>query len=116
MFTSTSTSTSPICQRRHRECWRGQWIARCRRIAVAGLLALAMSACSVNRQLAREADLIVKATVPSTLDARADHCAMESPLRELAETARTQGSAEDPVHFVNVLENGEETPCCCAFT
>jgi len=46
-----------------------------------------MSACSVNRQLAREADLIVKATQPSTLDcARADHCAMESPLRELAET------------------------------
>ena len=45
-----------------------------------------MSACSVNRQLAREADLIVKATQPSTLDcARADHCAMESPLRELAE-------------------------------
>lgn len=110
MFTSTSISISLICQRRLRECWRGQGIARCRRIAVAGLLALAMSACSVNRQLAREADLIVKATQPSTLDcARADHCAMESPLRELAETARTQGSAEDPVHFVNVLENGEDS-------
>ena len=75
------------------------------------LLCLAvLSGCSVNRQLARQADLIVARDQPAALTcAQANHCAIDSPYRRLAAEARATSTPGQPVHFVNVLENGEDS-------
>ncbi len=76
-----------------------------------GLLAAASSAgCGLNRELARQADLAVAAEQPREIDCdRADRCAIESPYRELVERARADSRPEAPVHYVNVLEVGEDS-------
>jgi len=80
------------------------------RSLLAGLAALLLAACSVNRQLARQADAIVADTRPAAIDCpRADHCAIDSPKRALAADARAASTSERPVHHVNLLEQGEES-------
>jgi len=74
------------------------------------LALLALGGCGVNRQLARQADAIVAETIVHEINCeRADRCAIQSPLRELAEQARLGGSDSAPVHFVNMLEGGEDS-------
>ncbi len=86
----------------------GQWLrtgVRC--FAVLAAL-LVLVGCGVNRQLARKADAIVAETRPAEVNCtRADHCAIDSPLRELAARARADAGPGRPVHYVNMLEQGE---------
>ncbi len=71
---------------------------------------LALAGCGLNRQLARQADAIVAAARPDTLTCtRADHCAIDSPYRQLVAAARAADTPAAPVHYVNVLERGEDS-------
>ncbi|MFC4818815.1 phospholipase D-like domain-containing protein [Dokdonella ginsengisoli] len=71
---------------------------------------LLLSACGLNRELARQADAVVAAERPGALDCdRADHCAIPSPYRELVERARASSRPDAPAHYVNVLEVGEDS-------
>lgn len=73
-------------------------------------LALLLGGCSLNRPLARQADAIVAAARPHTLTCtRADHCAIDSPYRRLVDAARAADTPAAPVHYVNVLERGEDS-------
>lgn len=73
-------------------------------------VALALSACGLNRELARKADVIVAAERPSEIQCdRVDHCAIESPYRELVERARAENRPDAPAHYVNMLEMGEDS-------
>jgi cardiolipin synthase C len=80
------------------------------RCVVVALLALAATGCGLNRELARKADAIVAATRPADVAcAREDRCAIDSPYRVLAGTARAASTPQAPVHFVNLLETGEDS-------
>ncbi|HEY0233390.1 MAG TPA: phospholipase D family protein [Dokdonella sp.] len=79
------------------------------RVAIALGSLLALSACGLDRQLARKADAVVADTRPGDLDCtREDHCAIDSPYRALVAQARATSRADAPVHYVNVLERGED--------
>ncbi|MGB0133186.1 phospholipase D family protein [Dokdonella sp.] len=68
------------------------------------------SGCSVNRKLAREADQIVARTQASEITCtQADRCAIDSPYRALAAESQALAATDDPVHFVNLLEEGEDS-------
>ena len=70
---------------------------------------LLLSACVLNRPLARQADAIVDAARPHTSTcARPDHCAIDSPYQALADAARAASTPAAPVHYVNVLEGGAD--------
>lgn len=71
---------------------------------------LMLFGCGVNRQLARQADNLVARTQAheSTCD-QTDRCAITSPFHQLAHEARAASSATQPIHFVNVLEQGEDS-------
>jgi cardiolipin synthase C len=73
------------------------------------LALLALAGCSLDGPLARRAAALVAASRPTALDcSRADHCALDSPFAPFAEAAR-QGSAPDaPLHYVDVIERGED--------
>ncbi|HMM66846.1 MAG TPA: phospholipase D family protein [Dokdonella sp.] len=78
-------------------------------LAILACLGL-VAGCSVNRQLARQADEVVaRSQVHAVTCQEADHCAIDSPLRRLAAEARAASTPEKPVHFVNVLEQGEDS-------
>ena len=80
------------------------------RIAALALLALAATGCGLNRELARQADAVVAAERPADVDCAADnHCAIDSPYRSLVEEARASSTPEAPVHYVNLLEVGEDS-------
>ncbi|NCT67634.1 MAG: phospholipase D family protein [Rhodanobacteraceae bacterium] len=84
---------------------RPAWAAR----ALPGLVALLLSACGLNRELARRADTLVADTRPQHVTcARADRCALDSPYRVLVDAARAASTPAAPVHYVNVLERGED--------
>ena len=87
----------------------GRTLRRWLSLAVAaGTITLA--GCGINRQLARQADRIVVAEQGQALTCtRADHCAMDTPFRQLADAAHAAGAPGAPVHFVNVLEGGEDS-------
>ncbi len=69
--------------------------------------ALLLAGCSVNRQLARQAEAIVADTRPDAIACtRADHCALATPFEALADQAAGNGERR---HFVNMLEQGEES-------
>ncbi|MEZ5460255.1 phospholipase D family protein [Dokdonella sp.] len=75
-------------------------------LCVLGLL----GGCTVNRQLARKADQIVSETRNDELTCnRPDHCAIDSPYRKLADKAQGPGAAESETHYVNLLEQGEDS-------
>ncbi len=86
---------------RHARCWR----------ALAAMLFIALFAgCGVNRQLARQADRIVAVEQSQQITCtQADHCAIESPLRRLVAQARRTSTPQQPIHYVNVLEQGEDS-------
>lgn len=68
-----------------------------------------LAACGLNRGLARRADVVVAAAQPSvTTCDRADRCAMPTPYRRLLDQARAAGRPQAPVHYVNLLERGED--------
>jgi len=82
------------------------WIAR----ALVAALALLVGACGLNRPLARQATALVAQERPADLDCdRSDHCAIASPYTDLAERARGEDRADAPAHYVDVLEQGEES-------
>jgi phosphatidylserine/phosphatidylglycerophosphate/cardiolipin synthase-like enzyme len=78
--------------------------------AVLALFALAATGCGLDRELARKADAIVAATRAAEVACdRADRCAIESPYHALADEARAKSAPEMPVHYVNLLETGEDS-------
>ena len=80
------------------------------RAAISLSVVLGASGCGLNRDLARKADALVAQTRPSEVAcAREDRCAIDSPYRELVENARAASRPEAPVHYVNVLEHGEDS-------
>jgi phosphatidylserine/phosphatidylglycerophosphate/cardiolipin synthase-like enzyme len=82
------------------------------RIAACALLGacVLLGGCGLNRSLARRADALVAAARPTALDCdRADHCAIDSPYTELAARARAENTDAAPVHYVNVIERGEDS-------
>lgn len=79
------------------------------RLAALALAALALGGCAFDRQLAKRADAVVAASRATTVTcARADHCAIDSPYHALAAAARAASRPGAPVHYVNVLEHGED--------
>ncbi len=71
---------------------------------------LAAAGCGVNRPLARQADAAVAAARPDVVTCqRADHCVLDSPYRQLVDAARAASTPSAPVHYVNVLERGEDS-------
>ncbi|HEU4662471.1 MAG TPA: phospholipase D family protein [Dokdonella sp.] len=69
-----------------------------------------LGGCGLNRPLARRADAIVAATQSQATDcAREDRCAIDSPYHELAAQARADSTASAPVHYVDVIERGEDS-------
>ncbi len=80
------------------------------RLFVALVCLISLAGCGLNRQLARQADQIVAAEQAQQITcAQADHCAIDSPFRRLADVARAASTAQQPIHFVNVLEQGEDS-------
>ena len=83
---------------------------RLARRLVLALCLILLAGCGVNRQLARQADRIVASAQPQALTcARSDHCAIDTPFRRLAEASRSGSTPERPLHYVNVLEQGEDS-------
>ncbi|MGN6520824.1 MAG: phospholipase D-like domain-containing protein [Dokdonella sp.] len=71
---------------------------------------LLLGGCGLNRPLARRADALVAATRPQATDCtREDYCAIASPYHELAARARADSATGEPVHYVNVIERGEDS-------
>jgi phosphatidylserine/phosphatidylglycerophosphate/cardiolipin synthase-like enzyme len=86
-------------------------VRRARAAAACALLLLAalLGGCGLDRGLAVRADALVQASRPQALDCtRADHCAIDSPWQRLAARAAGEGSPDAPVHYVNLLERGED--------
>ena len=78
--------------------------------AALALFVLVATGCGISRELARKADAIVAATRPAGVACdRPDHCAIESPYHALADEARTTSTQTAPVHYVNLLEAGEDS-------
>jgi putative cardiolipin synthase len=75
------------------------------------LLAAAMLAgCGVDSKLAKKADAIVAETRPIALDCAAEnHCPIDSPYRALVADADAASTPDAPVHYVNLLETGEDS-------
>jgi phosphatidylserine/phosphatidylglycerophosphate/cardiolipin synthase-like enzyme len=81
-----------------------------RQLACIALGTCMLAGCGVNRPLARRAEALVADTRPSALEcARADHCAIDSPYMTLAAQAREASRPDAPVHYVNVIERGEDS-------
>ncbi len=84
---------------------RWQWLR-----VVAVPIVFVLAGCGLNRPLARQADAVVAAVRPDTLTCtRIDHCAIDSPYRQLVDAARVADTEAAPVHYVNVLERGEDS-------
>ena len=77
---------------------------------IVGCLALVpLAGCGLNRELARRADVIVASERPHGSDCeRADRCAIASPYRRLVDEARAASTPAAPVHYVDLLERGED--------
>jgi phosphatidylserine/phosphatidylglycerophosphate/cardiolipin synthase-like enzyme len=72
-------------------------------------LAMLASGCGLNRELARQADAVVASARPSTESCTLEgHCAIDSPYRALVDDARATSTPAAPVHYVNMLEVGED--------
>ncbi|MBS0515621.1 MAG: phospholipase D family protein [Proteobacteria bacterium] len=76
---------------------------------VAALVAAA--GCAIDPIHARRAAATASAAQDHTLDcapARSDTCAIDSPYRALASAALQQSTPTAPVHYVNLIERGED--------
>lgn len=70
---------------------------------------MVLGGCAVNHVRARRALATADAAQDRTLVCqRADACAIASPYQALAKRARDQSTPGKPVHYVNLLDNGEE--------
>ena len=79
------------------------------RIALPAVIAVLAGGCGLNRNLARQADAVVAAVRPTAVSCtRDDHCAIDSPYRALLDEARSSSTPDAPVHYVNILEVGED--------
>lgn len=86
---------------------RGRVLSSLRLLLAATCLLL--GACVLNRPLARRAAAIVHDGRDHAITCtRADHCAIDSPYRALVDAARAASVPGAPVHYVNVLERGED--------
>jgi phosphatidylserine/phosphatidylglycerophosphate/cardiolipin synthase-like enzyme len=75
----------------------------------AAILLLLLAGCGLNRPLARQASAIVADARPTKVDClREDHCAIASPYQALVDSARNASTPDAPVHYVNLLERGED--------
>ena len=78
--------------------------------AAFALFALVATGCGISRELARKADAIVAATRSADVACdRPDRCAIASPYHALADEARVTSTKTVPVHYVNLLEAGEDS-------
>jgi inhibitor of KinA len=70
---------------------------------------LVLGGCGLNRPLARQASSLIERARPAAINCtRNDHCAIESPYQALAIAARAANTPDAPVHYVNLLERGED--------
>ncbi|HET7924669.1 MAG TPA: phospholipase D family protein [Rhodanobacteraceae bacterium] len=82
------------------------WFVRAAAL-VSALVVLA--GCGLDKTLAKKADAIVAETRPSALDCASEsHCPIDSPYRALAADADAASRPDAPVHYVNLLETGED--------
>ena len=80
------------------------------RAAALATAILALAGCGLDRTLAKKADAIVAEARPSALDCpREDRCAIDSPYRALLADADAASRPDAPVHYVNLLETGEDS-------
>ncbi|HET9032509.1 MAG TPA: phospholipase D family protein [Dokdonella sp.] len=80
------------------------------RLALVVACLFVLAGCGLNRQLARQADRVVAAEQPQQITCpQADHCAIGSPFHQLAKQARLASTPQQPIHYVNVLEQGEDS-------
>jgi phosphatidylserine/phosphatidylglycerophosphate/cardiolipin synthase-like enzyme len=80
-----------------------------RRMLLLALVLAGVQACAVDPLRARRASATAGAAQDHALTcSAADTCAIESPYRALAEDAMTASTAAAPVHYVNLLERGED--------
>jgi putative cardiolipin synthase len=85
-------------------------VARIDRTVLLCLLAAALllQGCTLSRAQIRRADALVAATTDqSTTCARADHCAVPSPLLDAATRALAVSTPAQPVHVVTLLDDSE---------
>ncbi len=81
-----------------------------RQLLLVAALGCSLGGCVLNRELARQADQLVALEQDRTITCRkADHCAIASPLRTLAAAARRDATPAAPVHYVDLLEHGEDS-------
>jgi len=79
------------------------------RVAAFASAMLVLAGCGVDRQLAKKADAIVAEARPSSLDCAVEsHCPIDSPYRALIADADAASTPDAPVHYVNLLETGED--------
>lgn len=77
---------------------------------LAAALGCGLGGCVLNRELARKADSLVAAEQDRSITCyKVNHCAIASPLRALATTAQRDATAAAPVHYVDLLEHGEDS-------
>jgi phosphatidylserine/phosphatidylglycerophosphate/cardiolipin synthase-like enzyme len=70
--------------------------------------ALLLQGCGLSQTRIRHADAVVAATIDHRVDcARADHCAVPSPLLDAAEQALAASTPQQPVHVVTLLNDSE---------
>ena len=68
-----------------------------------------LAGCGLDRTLAKKADAIVAGARPSALDCAGEtHCPIDSPYRALVAETDAASTPEAPVHYVNLLETGED--------
>jgi putative cardiolipin synthase len=78
-------------------------------LALLLLAALLLDGCAVDRLHARRAAATAAAAQERALDCNAaDACAIATPYLALAEQAQRESQADAPVHYVNLLDRGED--------
>jgi putative cardiolipin synthase len=70
---------------------------------------VALAGCGLDKTLAKKADAIVAVARPGALDcAGENHCPIDSPYRALVAEAEASSRTDAPVHYVNLVETGED--------
>ena len=86
--------------------------ARITHILLLSILFALVGACAVDPRHARRAAATAAAAQSHELDCPAPHddaCAIASPFRGLADDALAQGAAGHPIHYLNLIERGEDS-------
>lgn len=82
--------------------------SRLTRVLLLAAALAALSGCTLSQQRIREAESVVAtARPPAGNCTRADHCAQASPLLEQAHKAMAESTPEHPLHYVTLLDHGE---------